>query len=103
MKLLFPKHNYNVLSPSSYAHISVRDFQDWSAYSAAGKYVDRSWEYINRSQAHEWMWKLGMRLRNSQKRKFINGIFGAVHVRSTGIIIVPRVFFYLGKYLGSLS
>ncbi len=57
MKLLFPKQNYNVLSPSSYTHISVRDlytyFQDRSAYSAAGKYVDRSWEYINRSQTHE--------------------------------------------------
>jgi hypothetical protein len=29
------------------------------AYSAAGKYVDRSWEYINRSQTHEcgnWDW-----------------------------------------------
>jgi hypothetical protein len=25
MKLLFPKQKYNVLSPSSYAHISVRD------------------------------------------------------------------------------
>ncbi len=25
MKLLFPKLNYNVLSPSSYIHISVRD------------------------------------------------------------------------------
>jgi hypothetical protein len=28
-------------------------FQDRSAYSAAGKYLDRSWEYINRSQTHE--------------------------------------------------
>jgi hypothetical protein len=28
-------------------------FQDRSAYSAAGKYVDRSREYINRLQAHE--------------------------------------------------
>ncbi len=30
-----------------------------SVYSAAGKYVDRSWEYINRSQIHEcgnWDW-----------------------------------------------
>jgi hypothetical protein len=27
-------------------------FQAWSAYSAAGKYVDQSWEYINRSQTH---------------------------------------------------
>jgi hypothetical protein len=26
MKLLFPKQNYNVLSPSSYTHISVRYF-----------------------------------------------------------------------------
>jgi hypothetical protein len=25
MKLLFPKQNYNVLSPSSYTHISVKD------------------------------------------------------------------------------
>ncbi len=25
LKLLFPKQNYNVLSPSSYTHISVRD------------------------------------------------------------------------------
>ncbi len=29
-------------------------FQDRSAYSAAGKYVDRSLEYINRSQTHEF-------------------------------------------------
>ncbi len=32
---------------------------DRSAYSAAGKYVDRSWVYINRSQTHEcrnWVW-----------------------------------------------
>jgi hypothetical protein len=28
-------------------------FPNRSAYSAAGKYVDRSWEYINRSQTHE--------------------------------------------------
>ncbi len=26
MKLLFPKQNFNVLSPSSFTHISVRDF-----------------------------------------------------------------------------
>jgi hypothetical protein len=25
MKLIFPNQNYNVLSPSSYTHISVRD------------------------------------------------------------------------------
>jgi hypothetical protein len=54
MKLLFPKQNYNVLSPNSYTHISVRDLyiQNWSIYFAAAKYVDRSWEYISRSQTH---------------------------------------------------
>ncbi len=26
---------------------------DWSAYSAAGKYEDRSWKYINRSKTHD--------------------------------------------------
>ncbi len=32
---------------------------NWSAYANAEKYVDRSWEYINRSQTHEcgnWDW-----------------------------------------------
>ncbi len=51
MKLLFPKQNYNVLSLSSFTHISVRDLYISriglpNAYSATGKYVDRSWEYI---------------------------------------------------------
>jgi hypothetical protein len=47
---LFPKQNYNVLSPNPYTNISERflNFQDRSAYSAAGKYVDRSWDCINR-------------------------------------------------------
>ncbi len=63
-ELLIPKQSSNVLSPSSYTHISVRDlniFTDRSAYSAARKYVDRSWDYINRSQTHEcgtWDWGL---------------------------------------------
>jgi hypothetical protein len=54
MKLLFPKQNFNVLH-SSFTHISVKDLyiQDRSSYFVAGKYVDRSWEYINRSQTHE--------------------------------------------------
>ncbi len=50
MKLLFPKQNFNVLSHSTFTHISVRDLyiQGRSSYFAAGKYVDRSWVYINR-------------------------------------------------------
>jgi hypothetical protein len=45
-----------------------------SAYSAAGKYADRSWEYINRSQTHEcgnWDWTPAQFL----FREHINGIF----------------------------
>ncbi len=39
--------------------LPVTTFQDRSAYSAAWKYVDRSWEYITCSQTHEcgnWDW-----------------------------------------------
>ncbi len=41
--------------PHSYVCERFINSHDRSAYSAAGKYVDRSWEYIhvNRSQTHE--------------------------------------------------
>ncbi len=54
--LLFPKQNYNFnfLSPRFIY------FRNRSVYIAASKYVDHSWEYINRSQTHEWrIWDLG--------------------------------------------
>jgi hypothetical protein len=53
--LLFPKQNKNVLTPNFYTHIfceRLRYFHDRSVYFAAAKYVD--WEYINRSQTHEF-------------------------------------------------
>jgi hypothetical protein len=38
------------------------------------KYVERSWEHINRSQTHECgLWKLGNRPRYSQKRNTLVG------------------------------
>ena len=50
-------------SVSEFLHSYISErftyFQDQYAYSAAGKYVDRFWEYINRSQTHEcgnWDW-----------------------------------------------
>jgi hypothetical protein len=71
--------NYNVLSPSSYTPtcISLRDiyFKDRFAYSAAGKFVDRSWEYINRSQTH----KCGNESAQFSEKGYRNGIFLAVH------------------------
>jgi hypothetical protein len=51
-------------------------FQDWSAYSAAGNYVDQSWEYINSSQTHECgNWTEATQF---PEKEYINGIFLAV-------------------------
>jgi hypothetical protein len=49
------------ISPNFHIHVSVSYLysQDRSAFSAEGKYVDGSCEYVNRSQTHEcgsWDW-----------------------------------------------
>jgi hypothetical protein len=53
----------NCAPQSQFLHSCVCELfiysHDRSAYSAAGKYVDRSWVYINRLQTHEcgnWVW-----------------------------------------------
>jgi hypothetical protein len=69
MKLLFPKHNYNVLSPSSFTHISVRD----SSYTLFPGSVCLFYCReicgpilgIYKSLTDTWMWELGPRPRNS--------------------------------------
>ena len=76
MKLLCPKQNYNLLSPSSHTLICERFiyFQDRSAYSAAGKHVARSWKYINGSQTHEcgnWEWGCAIPRKGIRKRNFV--------------------------------
>jgi len=43
-------------------------------YSATGKYVDRSWEYLNRSQTHE----IGTEAAQFPEKEYINVIFLAV-------------------------
>jgi hypothetical protein len=48
-KITFPEKELHGISPTFHIHVS----HDRSAYSTPGKYVDRSWEYINRSQTHE--------------------------------------------------
>ncbi len=52
-------------------------FQDRSAYSAVGKYVDRSWEYINHSQTHECgNWSEAAEF---PEKEYVNGNFLAVY------------------------
>ncbi len=63
---IFPKKKLRGNNPKfQYPHSWVCErfiyiySQDRSAYSAAGKYVDRSWEYVIGSQTHEcgkWVW-----------------------------------------------
>ncbi len=76
IKLFFPKLNYNVLSPSSYTYICERfiHFQDRSAYSAAGKYVDRAWKIDNRHMNVE----IETEAAQLPEKECISGIFVAV-------------------------
>ncbi len=61
---LFPKQNYNVLSPNSYTQISVRYLYisriGLSIWLQPNMWTDhRTWNYINRSQTHKcgnWNW-----------------------------------------------
>jgi hypothetical protein len=87
MKLLFPKQNYNILSPSSYTHKICERFiyfKDRSVYSAAGKYVDRPWEYMNRSQTHECG---STEAAQFPEKEHITGIFFAV----CGLVFIEKL------------
>jgi hypothetical protein len=51
-KQVFPVKELRGLSPNFHSHVSASELyipRITSAYSVAEKYVDRSWEYINRS------------------------------------------------------
>ncbi len=61
-KQIFPEKEYQCLSPNFHIHASVSDLHIYSHDQSLfcwRKYVDRSWDYINRSQTHEcgnWGW-----------------------------------------------
>jgi hypothetical protein len=60
IKQIFPKKKLRGLSPNFHIHVSVSNLHIStirSACSAAGKDVDRSREYVNRSQTHE-LWEI---------------------------------------------
>ncbi len=69
MKLLFPKQNYNVLSPRSYTHISVSDLYisriglPILLQEICGPILG-----IYKLLTDTWMWKLGLRPHNSKRR-----------------------------------
>ncbi len=90
---IFPKQNYNDLSLSSYTHISVRDlytyFQDRSVYFSAAKYVDRSWDWINRSQTHEfgiWDWDGAIPRKGIHKWDFLCSVKSNHHTTCRRVI-----------------
>ncbi len=77
-------------------------FPRWSCRFCWRKYVDRSWEYINRSQTHEcryWRWGCAIPRKGIYffflRQKYINGIAFAVypppppHKKLSSIIQVP--------------
>jgi hypothetical protein len=57
MKLIFPKQNYNVQSPSSYTHISVRDLYisriGLPILLQGNMWTDPGYIYINLLQTYE--------------------------------------------------
>jgi hypothetical protein len=52
-KQVFPEEELRGLSPNFYIHVSLSNLYIPTIGLPAGK-VDQSWEYINRSQTHEW-------------------------------------------------
>ncbi len=80
---LFPKQNYNMVCLPIPIHSYICErfiyFQDWSVYIAAAKYVDRSWEYINRSQTKKKK-EIGTEAAQFPEKEYINGIFVAVYL-----------------------
>jgi hypothetical protein len=58
LKQIFPEKEYRGLSPNFHIHVNYI-FPRWVCLFCWRKYVDRSWEYITRSQTHEcgnWGW-----------------------------------------------
>ncbi len=49
-------------------------FQNRSAYSAAGKCVGWSWEYINRTQTQECGVEIGTEAAQFPEKEYLNGI-----------------------------
>jgi hypothetical protein len=82
MKQLFPKQNFNVLSPNSYTHISVRDLNipriGLPILLQENIWTDPGNICINRSSTHECGNWDGTEAAQFPEKKYIYGIFVAV-------------------------
>ncbi len=59
-KQIFPEKEYRGLSPNFHIHVSASHEPRSVCLFCWRKYVDRSWDYTNRSQTHEcWNWGWG--------------------------------------------
>ncbi len=80
MKLLFPRQNYNVLSPSSYTHISVRDLYNsrisLSILLQGNKWRDPGNIWIAHRHMNVEIWTGAAQF---PEKEYVNGIFLAVH------------------------
>ncbi len=74
-KQIFPEKELCGHSPSFHIHVSVSDLYTSPIdlpILLKEKYVDRSWEYINRSETHE------VEILTEAEKEYINGISVAV-------------------------
>jgi hypothetical protein len=78
-KQIFPEKELSGHSPNFHIHVSVSVlYIPTIDLICCRKYVDRSWEYINRSQAQECDVETGTGAAQFPEKEYINGIFVAV-------------------------
>jgi hypothetical protein len=107
-KQIFPEKEYRCLSPNFHIHASVRDLYTVFPPSVClfcwRKYVDRSWDYINRSQTNEcgnWGWGRAIPRKGIHKWNFRCSAHLVRKNCSSACLVYPSKF-YMGDCFLSL-
>jgi hypothetical protein len=91
LKQIFPKKEYRGLSPNFHIHVSVSKlYIRWVCLFCWRKYVDWSWEYINRSQTHEcrnWGWGRAIPRKGIYKRNCRCSVLSSLKVFARNWIV----------------